>query len=622
LHIYAIAAGIPGLTEARLGVAVERVGEEFALDSKTRWQASSRAGAVKAAGVHHSPERCGPRRYVARSASKLTWFDGLPVSSDGSFLGSDAAALSERWDSVAERLEGQFSVASIDLEAERAEVILDCLAFVPVYCAARDGGVLISNSVALISSVLELHDPDPLGISSFLSLGWAAGDRVLTRGVRLLCGGARHTLEGTGTIRTERFFGPETIPVQTRERRSAGELAGQLTDITRNAVHPVERVGCAITAGHDSRILVGLLGAAGEDALYFTGGVASNPDVVIASEIVERLGLRHEVVSHDPASSSFDWTDAAARFVSQNDGLSSLLQLGDYIDPWSSVLPLGVKLGGMGGEIGRAGTGELTAAATNVPLLRQSLRAQRKLLSMKCRNEGDVMTAQTGELVFNYMDEFCDARLAEGWPVAQLLEAFYTFERIGRWGATGTRRVSATDDGFSPLCLRPFIEYCFSLTPGERYTEAAHYRLLNELSPTLLNHRFEFPLPPQRPRLAPAMATRQLAVALAERLPLRRQGASPEPAGEPAPVYASYPFQHAWFEQRLELMRELFSVADSELWDYISRPRIEGLLNGTEAERARDQEPLLRAATVFWHFHGPRATGRPLPSTSTTADAP
>jgi hypothetical protein len=69
-------------------------------------------------------------------------------------------------------------------------------------------------------------------------------------------------------------------------------------------------------------------------------------------------------------------------------------------------------------------------------------------------------------------------------------------------------------------------------------------------------------------------------------------------------VRPEYPFPHAWLEGRLELMNELFDQPSSELWNMISRPRVEALMRGSEADRARLQAPLLRAATVFWQFHG------------------
>ena len=562
------------------------------------------AGTITAAGVHHGSERCGPRRYLARDATQATWFDGLPVERSDRFRGCDAEALGANWPTLETCLEGQFNAARVDFRSERAEVLLDTLGLVQVFVARDGDGWLISNSANLIASTLGLRAPDPLGVSSFLGLGWAAGDRTLTSGVRILCGGARHCFSSDGHV-TRRHFGPETIPQRDGEQFAAADVAESLTSLTASAVRDMDRVGCALTAGRDTRMLAALLRATGEDALYFTGGTAEHPDVVIACEIAQGLGLRHEVVCHDPNGASRDWSNAAIQFVRQNDGLVSLKQIGDYIDLSVERPPLGVKLGGVGGEIGRCGTGQLTAIATNVPFLRASVRAQRKLLAMKARNDGGLMTAQSTQELGRYLDVFREQRLGEGWRPHELQEAFYTFERVGRWGASG-RRMAGTDDAFLPLCSRSFIDYCFSLAAAERYIEAPHYRLLSELSPALRDHRFESPLLPQRSWVAPLDASRKLTRAIRQRVQASRSGASGEDQA-PAAVLPAYPFPHAWLEQRLDLVRSVFSAPSSELWSFISRPRIEALLDGPEADRARYQEALLRATTVFWHFHGPPA---------------
>jgi hypothetical protein len=325
---------------------------------------------------------------------------------------------------------------------------------------------------------------------------------------------------------------------------------------------------------------------------------------VIAKELAHKLGVRHETVFGEPESTMLDWTDAAARFMRQNDGLVSLLQLGDYIDLSPPVPPLGVKLWGVGGEIGRSGLDVLSAAATNVPILRGSRRAQRRLLAAKARDEAGVMEPAARQEVVRHLDHFRRERLAEGWRPREIFEAFYTFERVGCWGATGPRRMAGTDDLFGPFCSRPYIDHCFSLSSAERLVERPHWGLLTELAPALRDHRYDTPFPRPRPKLAAAIATRTFARSIAKqarrpRRPSPRSGASERPAPE-------YPPQHAWFEARLDMMRELFSARDSELWNFVSRPRIDALLAGSEADRARNQEGLLRAATVFWHFHGPR----------------
>jgi len=603
VHLFAIASNLAGLDGSALEAEAVRVGRDFGLDPSTAWRAESSSGRTVAAGLHHAREICGPRRYVFDEGSAVTWFDGLPVSAAAGET-RDAGRLAARWKSLAGNLEGQFCVGRLEGEGDRAFVLTDALGLSQVFWAHAGGGVLVSNSATLIVELLGLSAPDALGVSSFLGLGWCGETRTLNEGVRVLAGGARHTI-ANGTISGERHFGPSDVPRIGRGGASAGELAGTLTALTEAAVAGMPRVGCALTAGRDSRVLAALLESTDAEVLYFTGGSERDADVVIAREIAQRLGLEHEVVTHDPSSETVDWTRVAELFMRQNDGLVSLLQLPDHIHAPDPLPPLGVKLGGVGGEIGRAGTGPLTAIATNAPLVRRSRRVQERLLALKVRNEGGLMTAAAVEEIQRYLKGFQAARLEEGWRPAEMQEAFYAFERVGRWAATGTRRVAITDDGFSPFCTRPFIEYCFSLRSGERLVEAPHYRLLSELSPLLRDHRFETPMRRQNGSLARLMVARQALGLIWARRPRVASRSTPAPSAEPR-VSPAYPFQHRWLEGRLDLIAEIFAADSSPLWELVDRDRVHQLLRGEEAGRARSQEALLRAATVFWHFHGPK----------------
>ncbi len=330
MHVYVIAVGLSGFGLDELSGAVVEAGRDFALDEMSCWAVGSRAGGVAAAGVHHGPRRCGRRRYVHRESSEVAFFDGLPVDPQGRISGFDAAQVASCWGSLSGELEGAFSAVRVDLEGERVEVVLDAMGLCPVYVARSGAGFMVSSSVAVITSLLGLAVPDPLGVSSFLGLGWAAGDRVLREDVRLLAGGARHTFH-EGRLITSRGFGPAAIARGELTYRSAAETAGHLCGLVRNATVDVGRVGCALTAGRDTRLLAALMRAAGVQAMYFTGGSPESPDVVIARELADRFELEHQVVSHSTTTDEVDWTEAAARLVAQNDGLCSLLQLQDYV---------------------------------------------------------------------------------------------------------------------------------------------------------------------------------------------------------------------------------------------------------------------------------------------------
>ena len=154
------------------------------LDPSTAWWAASPQQRVRATGLHHGGIPAGPRRYLARSDDVVTLFDGLPVGTDSGIRGTDASELDRAWDGLADRLDGQFCAVRLDLHAETVEVLTDTLGFVPVYCARHQGGFVISNSATAIATLLGLHAPDPLGVSTFLGLGWAASDRTTVAGVR------------------------------------------------------------------------------------------------------------------------------------------------------------------------------------------------------------------------------------------------------------------------------------------------------------------------------------------------------------------------------------------------------------------------------------------------------
>jgi asparagine synthase (glutamine-hydrolysing) len=607
VHLYAIAADLPHLDEHALRGAVVTQGADFALDADTAWSACSTDGRVTAAGVHHALELCGSRRYTSLSASRATWFDGLPAHAQGHLNAHDAAALAANWSSLAHSLDGQFSAVDFALSSARVELQTDTLGMSQVFWAPHGRGVLVSNSATLIAGLLELNTPDPVGVSSFLGLGWAVGTHTTTRDLHVLPGGARHEIVD-GSVRTRRNFGPADVAKLTsRKPQPVAGLADELTRLTASAVRGVGPISCALTAGKDTRVMAALVASTGEEVLYYTMGTEDVLDVIIARELAREFGLRHEVTYPDAASSTLDWSRAATLFMRQNDGLVSLQQLPDYVDLEGQPPALGVKVWGMGGEIGRAGTGAVMATATTMPIVRRSVAVQRRLLGMKVRNEARLMTADALAEMAAHLEGFQRERLHEGWRPRQVQEAFYTFERIGRWGATGPRRTASTHDIFTPFCSRPFIEYCFSLSSGERYLEAAHYRLLSELSPALRGHRFEIPFQAQHAWLAPTLATRQLLGQARQWLSRRNVGG--RRSQEATSIEPEYPFQHAWFEQRLGLIREMFSSRPgSQLWSFLSRPRVEELLGADqEAQRALHQEELLRATTLFWHFHGPPA---------------
>jgi asparagine synthase (glutamine-hydrolysing) len=450
----------------------------------------------------------------------------------------------------------------------------------------------------LIASVLGMNALDPLAIAGFVALGWAVERRTFIAGITALPGGSVHSLTADG-LRSTQHFGSAVLLADRATNASAQGVRAQLVALSSGAARAGGALRCALTAGRDTRVMAALLHAAGLSATYYTGGDPSSLDVLIASELARRLGLAHEV--YTPKELARDWTSAASRFVRQNDGLSSLVQLADYIELADPVKELQITFWGVGGEIGRAGTGVLSKVAPNLPIASRLPEVQRRLLALKVDDQG-LLTEHGKQLVTGFLNRFVEERLREGWPTREVSEAFYTFERVASWGATGPRRAAGISDLFSPYCTRPFINYCFSLRPSERYLEAPHHRLLMALDRRFLEHRFEQPFRPQHPTIVGMLATLQLFHTARSR---QRHGVA-----LPASADVEAPFLDRWLDARADLLQTMSEKAPPSIWELIDRTRFTALLAGSRADRTAYRDTLLRIATPLWWLGQPGDTQR------------
>ncbi len=588
MHVFAIGMGLDQEAAGRLHRGVIDVGQEFRLDPQTLWDTSSVTRMLTVAGMHHGASAIGERRYVSFSDKQIALYDGLPLDSSGSVAAHDAGQLLPRWSALPNLLEGEFCVARIDLAADAVEVLQDPLGMLPVFYATNDQGAVISTSANIVASVLCLRRPDPMAVASFVALGWVMRRHTFLADIRILAGGTVHRLDTRG-LRSNQHFGAASLLRRESRPPSVSALAEQLKQLTSAAVVVGGAVRCALTAGRDTRVMAAILRSIDARTAFYTGGEPNSIDVMLALELAAHFRLDHEV--QHVGESQRDWARAAERFIRQTEGLSSLVQLVDYLELDEPVDRLSITLWGVGGEIGRAGAGTLSNISPNLPLVSRLASVQRRLLCRKIDDQG-LLTDDGRELVAQHLQEFADERLREGWPTRELSDAFYTFERVACWGAGGVRRASGVGDLFSPYCTRPFMRYCFSLSPGERYLEMPHYRLLSQLDPSLRDHRYQTPFPLQRRWLAGSLATRQLWRTL--RAGERHGADSVMPSGqEPR-------FLTRWLASHAQSMAEVADNADAEVWQLIDRDHVAELLRPGCPELSAHTDTLLRIFTPLW----------------------
>ena len=327
------------------------------LDERTLERGASPDGRVAFAAIAHPRERTAPRTYLARRGDEVVVYDGLPLPT------YDANELLERWGDL--QLEGVFSAVKIDLAAGEAEPLTDVFGMAKLFRARQGDGFVLSNSVDAIRLLTGATELDPVGVASMLGFGWTAGGHTLLRGVELV--------EGPVTPRS-------AVPRDNSSELTVEDVAESLTGLARatSEVHPLT---CGLTAGRDTRVVLALALAAGLDVDYYTSGHGTDIDVVIARELAEEFGLRHELVTPRVPD---DWAGATSAFSAQTDGLASFWIVADWVEHQGLSGPVGLKLWGPGGEIGRAGNIGLSIPfGSTTPGLRSSVEVQRRILHRK-----------------------------------------------------------------------------------------------------------------------------------------------------------------------------------------------------------------------------------------------
>jgi hypothetical protein len=538
----------------------------------------SPSGRTLVVAVGHPESVAAPRRYLSvRPGGELRLFDGLPALADGSLV-LDPGEL--RWSDL-RLIEGPGAVLRADLPRDNVEVITAPLGLLPVFrCDAPSGGVLLSNSVLALRLLLGLDEPDPVGVSSLLALGWTVGDRTLTEGIRALPGGSRVVVSDAG------------VKVEQRPPRRDGlltpsQLAELLVERTRRLSRFGDSVECALTGGRDSRLCLALLRAAGVDAPCYTGVSTGEIDVRVASELATAFGLPHRLEHHESLFTE-DAGDLARRFVFQNDGLSTFEQVADQAGQLATPATLGVKVSGLGGEIARAGFAPIMGPAAAARPFADMTVLQRRFLSMKARATKGVVRTEAVSRTRDYLRAFVNARRAEGWPAHATGQAFYAFERIGRWAATGVRRTAPTADIFSPFFSTPFLSAALAHSGPRWITEQLHYRLMTELDPKLRDAPYVDPWPAQRLRLAGVYATAASARAVAERLRGRDLDGTKDLAAE-------------WVARTTDVHMEVVSRArDTSIEELIDVRALERELSGG----APPDSSTLRALSAIWWLYG------------------
>lgn len=596
MQLFAVCLAREGHPPRDVGGALGRAARatpQLDLDGLSRGRSSS--GRVTFARLAHGAEHAAPRRYAAERRAELVLFDGFPLDGEGAFAAHDAAELLERWDGLPGRLDGIFSALRIDLARDTVECLTDPLGLARVFVHAGEDCVLLSNSAEAIRLHAGLSTPDPVGVSTLLTLGYVASERTLLDGVVPLDGGALHAVTPAGTT-ARPYFTPSGA---LGARPPHDVLADRVLVCARAAAESGAPLRSGLTSGRDTRVLLALLRAAGaaEAVDFYTSGGPEDLDVRRAAELAERFGLRHRLTV-PVAPTGAAWAEQTTQFLVRTDGLGNLELISDWVDHELPLDRVALEFWGGGGEVGRTNKHVLGPLAAMLPGLRGSHPAAVRVLT---RGVGDATGALRPAAVAQargHLRSFAGRFAAEGWPADTLQEAFYAFEFFPARPGMGVRRASGTTDLFSPFATRAFVEHAFAVSPGERFLEGPHHDLIMRLAPEVDALPYQMPWKPQRLEMGLALALDEARRRAGRRL----RGTSPPPEA------VGQPFYIAWFEAGVEQHRDVvLSSSASPLWDFVDRARYEALVRCAPSEREPHVKALCRVLSAFWYLHAGRS---------------
>ena len=189
-------------------------------------------------------------------------------------------------------------------------------------------------------------------------------------------------------------------------------------------------------------------------AQYITGGDPDSEDVRVAARIAQQDGLEHVVEDCSREAIASRWAQLAWRIVRENDGLVNVWQAHNLGYVPTSVNSLDTFVWGIGGEICRSFYG--------VPLLRwQGANPDEVLLPPLVEGPAPLARPAAQAAVVAQVRAFAREIVDEGFPVEDVLDLYFTFERLRRCvggESPSTCRPPRSSRRFAdaPTCAPPF----------------------------------------------------------------------------------------------------------------------------------------------------------------------
>ncbi|MGQ0615359.1 MAG: hypothetical protein ACT4PV_16635 [Planctomycetaceae bacterium] len=398
--------------------------------------------------------------------------------------------------SALDTLEGNYALCWWDEASGTLLVELDPLGRLHLFVRETDEGTLLSTSSTAIAAAGG-SEPDAIGVAEFLACGTFYEDRTPFARVRRLRGGFRY-----------RFRAGRPPQLEARAPAMGGETAAPgrgatpeqvrdtLTRLVGSFLGENARPLCDLTGGYDSRLVLGLLLAAGVRPEVTVSGPPTSGDVRVARNLAAALGLAFH---HVPASGA---TEAQADFATvlraarRAEGCYDAVEYAGiaHVHERHCALPFDASVNGSGGEVFRNywwDAGDLARPGTDALALGVP-RFARLALETPWLEPG----AWPGPGPhFRGVVERSLARLP-GRPIDESLDHLYLDLRMQCWQGAIASATNQFWPTVSPLLLRAALAAVAAVGPRPRLRASFLKAMMAGFLPVLRNHPLESGFPP------------------------------------------------------------------------------------------------------------------------------
>ncbi len=200
----------------------------------------------------------------------------------------------------AKEIHGSFALVAVDTACDRVALITDRLNSRRIFASQVEGGICVSSQLS--AQPRDLFELDPGGVAWYLVNRAVYTSRTLLCGVSVLERASIHDVTASGfESKTYWNFGFDASPGKLNRREMAAELRARLTGAVRRQLYDGPDLFLALSAGYDSR---GLLGILADDLhvrdvrcfSYDHGPPQEGGDAALSKQLAQRAGYTHEIV--------------------------------------------------------------------------------------------------------------------------------------------------------------------------------------------------------------------------------------------------------------------------------------------------------------------------------------